>query len=180
VGSRRPASIVNHASSASGEVRASDTRCLSVEARCHKFIKRFVEVVLGGGVLISLDIMGPVENGAEPLSGIVLADGLRVRAKVDVLELVKLGEHILLEVSVVVRASCLDRTTSPPAAARVLTGAALHWTRSPACKRFGSHFHLHVNFASPRPIIKTSIEDSIRALSARCGRPAAVVILVTG
>jgi len=43
----------------------------------------------------------------------------------------------------------------------------------------GSHLHVHVNIASPVPIIKTSIEDSVTTLSARCGFPAGVVVLVT-
>jgi len=45
-----------------------------------------VEVCLGGGVFISLNIVGPVEDGTEPLGGFILADGLRVLAKVDVTE----------------------------------------------------------------------------------------------
>lgn len=139
-----------------------------------------MEVVLSGGVLISLDIVGPVENGAEPLSGFILANSFRVFAKVNVLELVNLREHIFLEVSVVVRASCLDGTTSPPAAAGVLTRTALHWARSPGSVRHGSHFHVFFDLTGPWSIIKASIEDSISTLSARSGLPAGVVILVTG
>jgi len=47
-----------------------------------------VEIFLGGGVLKSLDIVSPVEDGTKPLGGFILADGLRVRAKVDVTEFI--------------------------------------------------------------------------------------------
>jgi len=138
-----------------------------------------VEVVLSGWVLISLDVVGPVEDGTEPLGGFILANSFWVLTKVNVLELINLREHILLEVSVVVRASCLDGTTAPPAAAGVASWTAFHWAGSPGSVRHGSHFHVFLDLTGPWPIIKTSIEDSVSALSARCGLPSGVVVLVT-
>lgn len=90
-------------------------RGCSVEAAIDKLIQRCEPVVSVLSDRISLDIFCPVEDCPKPFSFIILANTFGVLAQVDVAQLGYSRKHLLVEISVVVRASSLNCTASPPA-----------------------------------------------------------------
>jgi len=104
----------------------------------------------------------PVVDCTEPVLLLVavagVADSLWVPAEIDVLELGYLREDLLVQETVVVRASGLDGTTAPPAAA--FSGGAryaLQGARSPRSSGRSRHLHVGVNWASVGLVVQLMV-----------------------
>lgn len=115
VGSSCPETIVDDSTSSRDEVSSVVERGCAVEAAIDELVQRCEPVFSVFSDGISLDIFGPVEDCSKPFSFIILANTFGVLAQVDVAQLGYSREHLLVEVSVVVGASSLNCTASPPA-----------------------------------------------------------------
>jgi len=153
------------------------------EAACDKFVERGVEVLLVSAIAVALHIVSPVVDCTEPVLLLVAISGVAnafgVLAEVDVLERGNLREDLVVQETVVVRASGLNGSTAPPAATFSDSArSAFHWARSPGGIGHSCHRHALVNCASMGLTDQGIVPGAIGALGAGCGCRLSVVVLV--